>query len=102
MGHLGCDCSFDPHRSCLPISVVHHTAVIRFDLSVPFVLNRRSRRYGDMEVQTDERLLRNLEGYLMELVCTVESMDEVNLIADVLFWVQEDLRYLAQRSQSAA
>jgi hypothetical protein len=55
-----------------------------------------------MHVQTDERLLRNMEGYLMELVCHVESIDEVNLIADVLFWIQEDLRDLAQKSQSAA
>ncbi len=55
-----------------------------------------------MDVQTDERLLRNFEGFLMELVCTVESIDEVNLIADVLFWVQQDLRDLDQKPQSAA
>jgi hypothetical protein len=55
-----------------------------------------------MDVQIDERLLRNVEGFLMELVCTVESIDEVNLIADVLFWVQDDLRDLTQKRQSAA
>jgi len=55
-----------------------------------------------MDVQTDERLLRNFEGYLMELVCTVESIDEVNLIADVLFWVQEGLRDLGAKPRYAA
>jgi hypothetical protein len=48
-----------------------------------------------MDVQTDERLLRNIEGYLMELVCNVESIDEVNLVADVLVSVQDALRHLA-------
>jgi hypothetical protein len=48
-----------------------------------------------MGVQTDERLLRNIEGYLMELVCNVESIDEVSLIADVLVSVQDALRDLA-------
>jgi len=55
-----------------------------------------------MDVQTDERLLRNVEGYLMELVCHVESIDEVNLIADVLASVQETLRYSAHKPRSAA
>ncbi len=50
-----------------------------------------------MDVQTDERLLRNIEGYLMELVCIVESIDEVNVLADVLVSVQTALRNLAQR-----
>lgn len=50
-----------------------------------------------MGAQTDERLLRNLEGYLMELVCIVESIGEVNVIADVLVSVQRALRDLAQR-----
>ena len=68
--------------------------VIRFDLSIPFVLNRRSRREDDMEVQTNEQLLRNIEGYLMELVCRVESIDEVSLVADVLVSVQDALRGL--------
>ncbi len=45
-----------------------------------------------MGVQTDERFLRNIEGYLMELVCNVESLDEVSLIADVLVPVQDALR----------
>lgn len=45
-----------------------------------------------MDAQTDERLLRSIEGYLMELVCNVESIDEVNLIADVLVSVQDALR----------
>jgi hypothetical protein len=48
-----------------------------------------------MDVQTDERLLRNMEGYLMELVCNVESIDGVSLIADVLVSVQDALRDLA-------
>jgi hypothetical protein len=55
----------------------------------------------DMDVQTDERLLRNIEGYLMELICIVESIDEVNLIADVLISVQDALRDLAQRPRSS-
>jgi hypothetical protein len=37
-----------------------------------------------MDVQTDERLLINIEGYLIELVCNVESMDELNLVAEAL------------------
>jgi hypothetical protein len=41
-----------------------------------------------MDVQTDERLLINIEGYLIELVCNVESMDEVNLVAEALVSVQ--------------
>jgi hypothetical protein len=54
-----------------------------------------------MDVQTDERFLRNIEGYLMELVCNVESIHEVNLIADVLISVQDALRDLAQKPRSA-
>ena len=54
-----------------------------------------------MDVRTDERVLRNIEGYLMELVCNVESMEEVNLIVDVLVPVQDALRDPAQRPQSA-
>ena len=50
-----------------------------------------------MDVQTDERLLRNSEGYLTELVCIVERMDEVSLIAEVLVSVQDALRDLAQK-----
>ena len=50
-----------------------------------------------MDVQTDERILRNIEGYLMELVCNVESLDEVTLIADILVSVQNALRDLAQK-----
>lgn len=48
-----------------------------------------------MVVQTDERFLRNIEGYLTELVCHVESIDGVSLIADVLVSVQDTLRDLA-------
>jgi hypothetical protein len=55
-----------------------------------------------MDVQTDERLLRNMEGYLMELACRVQSIDEVSLIADVLASVQHALRYVAQEPRSAA
>jgi hypothetical protein len=50
-----------------------------------------------MDVQTDERLLRNIEGYLIELVCSVESMDEVTLLAEVLVSVQDALRDLEPR-----
>jgi hypothetical protein len=48
-----------------------------------------------MVVQTDERFLRNIEGYLTELVCNVENIDGVSLIADVLVSVQDALRDLA-------
>ncbi len=54
-----------------------------------------------MDAQTDERFLRNIEGYLMELVCNVESIDEVNVIADVLVSVQDALRDLAQKPRPA-
>jgi hypothetical protein len=49
-----------------------------------------------MDVQTDERLLINIEGYLIELVCNVESIDELDLVAEALVSVQDALRYLAQ------
>ena len=49
-----------------------------------------------MDVKTDERLLRNIEGYLIELVFNVKSMDEVNLVAAALVSVQDALRGLAQ------
>jgi hypothetical protein len=55
-----------------------------------------------MDIQTDERLLRNIEGYLMELACNVESIDEVSPIADVLVSVQAALRNLGQKPRSAA
>ena len=53
-----------------------------------------------MDVRTDERLLRNIEGYLMELVCNVESIDQVSLIADVLVSVQDALGDLAQKARN--
>jgi hypothetical protein len=49
-----------------------------------------------MDVPTEE-LLRNIEGYLIELVCCVKSMDEVNLVAEALVSVQDALRDLAQK-----
>ena len=49
-----------------------------------------------MDVQTDERLLINIEGYLIELVCNVETKDELNLVAEALVSVQGALRHLAQ------
>ncbi len=55
-----------------------------------------------MDVQTDERSLRNIEGYLMELVCNIESIEEVSLIADVLLSVQDALRDLAPKSPPSA
>ena len=60
----------------------------------------RERKEDDMGVQTDERFLRNIEGYLMELVCNVESIDEVNVIADVLVSVKDALRALRQKPGS--
>ena len=61
----------------------------------------RCRKEGYVDAQTDERLLRNIEGYLTELVCNVESIDEVSLIADVLVSVKDALRDLAQKPGSA-
>jgi hypothetical protein len=55
-----------------------------------------------MDVQTDTRLLKNIEGYLIELVCNVETMDEVNLLAEVLVSVQDALRGLDQKPRFAA
>jgi hypothetical protein len=57
-----------------------------------------------MYAQTDERLLRNVEGYLMQLVSRVESLsiDEVSLIAEVLASVQGALRYVAHEPRSVA
>jgi hypothetical protein len=55
-----------------------------------------------MDVQTDERLLRNFEGYVMELVCNVESIDQVILLADVLASVQDALRDLTQKPRFVA
>jgi hypothetical protein len=55
-----------------------------------------------MDIQTDERLLRSIEGCLMELVCNVENIDQVNLIADVLVSVQDALRDLAQKPRFVA
>jgi len=49
-----------------------------------------------MDVRTDERLLINIEGYLIELVCNVESIDELDLVAEALVSVQDALRHLAQ------
>lgn len=49
-----------------------------------------------MDVQTDEGLLINIESYLIELVCNVESMDELNLVAEALVSVQDALRHLAR------
>jgi uncharacterized protein YfkK (UPF0435 family) len=52
-----------------------------------------------MDVEADDRLLRNVEGYLMQLVSRVESLsiDEVSLIAEVLASVQDALRDLGQK-----
>jgi hypothetical protein len=55
-----------------------------------------------MDVQTDARLLRNIEGYLIELVCNVKSMEEVNLLAEALVSVQDALRDLEQKPRFAA
>ena len=58
------------------------------------------KKEDDMDVRTDERLLRNIEGYMMELVCNVKSIDEVDLIADVLVSVQDALRALTQKPRN--
>ena len=50
-----------------------------------------------MDIQTDERLLINIEGYLIELVCNVEGIDEASLIAELLVSVQDALCDLAQK-----
>jgi hypothetical protein len=50
-----------------------------------------------MDVETDARTLRNIEGYLIELVCSAECMDDVNLLAEVLVSVQDALRDLEPR-----
>jgi hypothetical protein len=55
-----------------------------------------------MDVQTDERLLRDIERYLIELVCNVERGDEASLVADVLVSVQDALRDLAQKPRFVA
>ena len=60
----------------------------------------RSRKEDYVNTQTDERLLRNIEGYLTDLVCNVESIDEVSLIADVLVSVKDALRDLSQKPAS--
>ena len=49
-----------------------------------------------MDVRTD-KLLRNLEGYLIELVFCVKSTDEVNVVAEALGSVQDALKELAQK-----
>ena len=49
-----------------------------------------------MDVRTD-KLLRNLQGYLIELVFCVKSTDEVNLVAEALGSVQNALKELAQK-----
>jgi hypothetical protein len=55
------------------------------------------KKEGDMDLKTDERLLRSIEGYLTELVLNVESIDEASLVADVLVSVQAALRDLGQK-----
>ncbi len=49
-----------------------------------------------MDVQTDERLLINIESYLIELLCNAQTMDEVNLVAELLVSVQDALRHVDQ------
>lgn len=50
-----------------------------------------------MHGRTDE-LLRNLEGYLIELASCVKSTDEVNVVAEVLGSVQDALKELAPKA----
>ena len=49
-----------------------------------------------MDIQTDARLLRNMEGFLIELICNVKSIEEVNALAEVLVFVQDSLRELGR------
>jgi hypothetical protein len=55
-----------------------------------------------MDARTDERLLRNIEGYLTDLVLNVESIEQVSLVADVLASVQDALQDLGQKPPSTA
>jgi hypothetical protein len=50
-----------------------------------------------MDVETDARSLRNIEGYLIELICSAKTMGEVNLLAEALVSVQDALRDLEPR-----
>ena len=50
-----------------------------------------------MDVQADELLLINIESYLIELLCNVESIDELDLVAEALVSVHDALRDLAQK-----
>ena len=50
-----------------------------------------------MDIATDARSLRKIEGYLIELICSAKTMDEVNLLAEVLVSVQDTLRDLEPR-----
>ena len=59
--------------------------------------NRCDSRSRKDDVQTDERFLRNIEGYLTDLVFVVESIDQVSLVADVLVSVKDALRDLGQK-----
>jgi hypothetical protein len=64
--------------------------------------DRSAERNIDMDIQTDARFLRNIEGYLIELICSVESIGEVNALAEVLVLVQHTLRELEQEPRFAA
>ena len=77
------------------------THVQQNNLMLPDRVIAFPKKEDGMDVRTDERLLKNIEGYLMELVCNVESIDEVSLIADVLVSVQDALRNLARKPRSA-
>lgn len=50
-----------------------------------------------MDIETEARSLRYIEGYLIELICNVKTMDEVNLLAEALVSVQDALRDLEPR-----
>ena len=54
-----------------------------------------------MDAQTDEQLLRNMQGYLIELLCNIENMSDVSLVAEVLVSVQDALVGLAQKPNPA-
>jgi hypothetical protein len=55
-----------------------------------------------MDVPAEVRFLRNVEGYLIELVCGAKSTDDATLLAEVLVSVQDALRDLAQEPRFVA
>jgi len=55
-----------------------------------------------MDAQSEARFLRNVEGYLIELVCGAKSTDDLKLLAEVLVSVRDTLRDLDQEPRFVA